>query len=613
MGSYEHKVYGGTNYGMDPDYGTPLGGVSFSQFGTAVNAQSANQLNEVSRALNSGLKTVEVQMTFPNIEKAITNEHLEDLNRLRKLTGVNLTLHGPMVDPVGVSGGEGRSTSWSEQNRVQAERRMSFAVNRGKKIDPDGNLVVTLHASVSTPEEEVKIKKDGKEIVTHIGAVDTQSGAVGMLEVGKKDFLTGEKTEDIFKKMNGQSWFKRLQSLSHQAYQGSELVDRALKSKLPGDVGKAYEKADVQQLYGDFVSGKLNNELGKYDPNVKKDVVNKMEDITHGDLYLRDAYSELKSSFNDAWRNAEKEDNKKDLAKLQAFSEEVKKNVNMMDDPSKVGDFGKFLIKGVNVLRTIEAPQIIQPIKQFALDKASETFSNVAFKAYEKFGDKAPIISLENHPFSHGTSFNRAEHLRDLIKETRVKFVKKAMGEGMSKGSAEREAEKLIGVTWDVGHINTLKSVGYDDEDLAKQTKTIAPYIKHVHLADNFGLEDAELAMGQGNVPIKKHEEMLKKYGKMDPKEIKRIVEAFDSVSQFGGASPLPQVLSHYGAPVYQIPGEPYWNQLTETRGGYFGGYGNIMPDVSFRNYGAGFDALPVELGGPLPGGGGGFGGAPLT
>jgi len=56
----------------------------------------------------------------------------------------------------------------------------------------------------------------------------------------------------------------------------------------------------------------------------------------------------------------------------------------------------------------------------------------------------------------------------------------------------------------------------------------------------------------------------------------------------------------------------PYWNQSIGLQQGYFSGYGNMLPQVNYETFGAGFSRLPAELGGQSQGGGGRMGGAPL-
>ena len=56
-----------------------------------------------------------------------------------------------------------------------------------------------------------------------------------------------------------------------------------------------------------------------------------------------------------------------------------------------------------------------------------------------------------------------------------------------------------------------LRKEGYSEKDIVKQTEIIAPFVKHVHLSDNFGFEHTELPMGMGNVPLKEIMEKLQK------------------------------------------------------------------------------------------------------
>ena len=164
------------------------------------------------------------------------------------------------------------------------------------------------------------------------------------------------------------------------------------------------------------------------------------------------------------------------------------------------------------------------------LEQSSKTFGNAAFNAFNKFKDpnKTPIVLIENPPAGFGLS--TGEDLKNLVIESREQFVKKAVEEkNMSEKEAEKIAEKLIGATWDVGHINMLRKEGFKEEDIIKETEKIAPYVKHVHLSDNFGFEHTELPMGMGNVPMK---EIMEKLGEKGF-EAKKIVEASRLVATF--------------------------------------------------------------------------------
>jgi hypothetical protein len=53
---------------------------------------------------------------------------------------------------------------------------------------------------------------------------------------------------------------------------------------------------------------------------------------------------------------------------------------------------------------------------------------------------------------------------------------------------------------------------------------------------------------------------------------------------------------------MYSTGPGPYWNQSIGLHQDYLGGYGQILPDINFQTFGAGFSQLPMELGGQRPG-----------
>jgi len=203
---------------------------------------------------------------------------------------------------------------------------------------------------------------------------------------------------------------------------------------------------------------------------------------------------------------------------------------------------------------------------------------------------------------------SRAEDLKDLIQRSRKVFVEKMKGD-LGRGEAERQAEKLIGATWDVGHINMIRKKGYSEEDVVNEAKIIAPFVKHVHLSDNFGLDHTELPMGMGNVPMKKIMEKLGERGF----EGKKIIEAGNWWQYFadkGGGNPFRPSIEAFDSPIYSMKMGPYWSQLGSIPG-YYSGHGPINPAVHHKTYGAGFENLPTELGGEIQGDRSRFSGAP--
>ena len=54
-------------------------------------------------------------------------------------------------------------------------------------------------------------------------------------------------------------------------------------------------------------------------------------------------------------------------------------------------------------------------------------------------------------------------------------------------------------------------------------------------------------------------------------------------------------------SPIYGMKGGLGWAS-TGVYGNYFSGHGPVNPPVHHQTYGAGFQPLPVELGGEIPG-----------
>lgn len=617
------NFYAGADYGLSPTYSGdfstglfPKYRFSAGQFGIPTDPRSANQLKAVSDKLNTGAKTIEVSGVQAATFEMLPEQHLDEIRRLKKIAGADLTFHGPLVEPTGIT-----KQGWDESHREQAERQMWQAVERAHKMDPDGNLVVTFHSSNGLPDPQTVVmeevidpktgKKENKRFIKEYWVMsnDGQMQSVkfkpdyfeGQDELGNiKE--QGEAIKKAIKKQNEDAWFRQLQGASYHAYQGHGIIQKEVLGKTPiEDIGKEDEsKGELLKRYGEYLSGKPV--LAGVDPATKEALREKFQDITHGELYLRDSYQSLQNLYDLAYESAKRNNNQTDLAKLRAFREEIKPQLANLNDPAHADKLGEVVIEGINVLRSIQAPENLRSLREFGVDKSSETFANVAFNAYKKFGSTAPIISVENPPAGMGLA--HAEDLRDIMDNSRKKLTEKLVSkEGLSEDEAKKQAKKLIGITWDVGHINMLRKFGYEEKDIVKQTEMVAPYVKHIHLSDNFGMEHTELPMGMGNVPTKKMFEALQKYGAQVEK-LKKIAETggWFGPQGFGNTTPFAETLKTFGSPIYSMKMTPYWNQNYRVSGGYFSGYGQTLPEQHFSMYGAGFSNLPPELGGQMSG-----------
>ncbi|MDD5012454.1 MAG: sugar phosphate isomerase/epimerase [Candidatus Nanoarchaeia archaeon] len=568
MVNYNIKdIYQGGYSSLKPHYGDIFTGyrINPATFGLTTDPRTANVLQDVSSKLSTGAKHIEVAGVSPAVFEAIPNQQLKELNRLSKLTGVDISMHGPIAEPSGLS-----EHGFSETNREAAEKQMFSAVQRGHIINPDGNIPITFHSSaVGIPG---KVMPEGKEMEEGM-VINTNTGSIHKVPLKKRFFPGEEEKRDIkieVAKINEEQWIENLEQLRYHADMGKESLDNSMFTKVLSDAekkaGKESSKEEEQMRY-------LYN---------------------RGTSFMNSSYNSMKQLFDTAWQSS----NEEEKEKLKKFKEEIEiKAQKIRDNPKAEGSMilmREIIERGVETLKDVH-PKIYEDLNEFSKQKTVETFSNIAFKSYKEFKDKSPIISIENPPA--GVIFSTGEELKEIVEGARKKFVEKAVKEGISETQAKQAANKLLGVTWDVGHINMLRKYGAEKEDIIKETEKVAPFVKHVHLSDNFGFEHTELPMGMGNVPVK---EIFEKLGKQGF-DARKIIEAAQWWEHFK-APPFRETLEAFGSPIYGMEMAPYWNQNSAFQQNYFGGYGLMLPQTHYETFGAGFSRLPSELGGQKPG-----------
>ena len=489
---------------------------------------------------------------------------------------------------------------------------MLSAVERAHDLEPNGNIVVTFHSNNSLPELDTRVPEGKGEVSKELIIFNERENQAQRLRP-KENFFLGEipSPKAELNHLNKESWIRELSQLSFHTEQGENAISKKIREFSSDE--KSQEKLNGKtalEIYKLSKTPEGQKEINSYAPEAKEYASEMLNTINYGEIYLRESYVELQNQFNKAWQALKNENtaqSKKDLEKLEQYRKHIKTIQDSINfkDPQNLLKVGEEIQKGVNILSNLkESPKTWRPMGEFITDKSSESFANIALKAYKQFGykrekDTTPIISIENPPA--GGALSRGEDLKKLVDESRKKFIQKAQKElGLSESEARKKAEQIIGVTWDVGHINMLRKFGYDKDALVKQTEKVAPYIKHIHLSDNFGFEHTELPMGMGDVPLKEHLKAIGKYNKQLGK-LKQVVETGTWFKDFK-ITPFKQTLEAFGSPVYAMSMAPYWNQAANASGGYFSGYGQMLPQQHFNLYGAGFSTLPPELGGSLGG-----------
>jgi len=598
--SYEF-FYEGTPNSLDPSYGELFIGyrLPHAQIGAPTNPQTANQIQDVSNMLNQGMKTLELQPLSPEVFDQIPKQHFKEIARLQKLAGADTTIHAPIVEPSGIT-----KEGWSEIDRESAERQLQSVIDKSHDLAPKGNILVNVHASAVPGAEFIPTEEGVKE--KRLVAINQETKQTIPVEREIKYYPeTGKQLREPKQEIgviNNTEWTNSVTNLAFYKKEADETLKNSHAALAPLIAMKEQgQKINFENL----------------DPKQRQ----ALQEIGRTDLFLENVEASFRTLYNKAYKYSD--DQTRDFLEkevsdpwkegLNEIRRKIKKSggdylteIDVVAAKSNLIDntLSKLKLIGEPQLG-LKVPQVYKPLEDFATEKTSSTFANVALHGYEKYGKNAPIVSVENlYP---GMAFSRSQQLKNLIDESREKFMIEAVKKGYSKSEAKKTAEKLIGATWDVGHANIARKYGFKKEDIVKEAKEIAPYLKHVHLTDNFGYSDSHLPPGMGNVPTK---EILEKFEKAGFKG-KKIIEA-GAFPQHFKVSPMPAALEALGTPVFaDAIAAPYWNQAAATYGGYFSGYGPVFPEQHFSMYGAGFSGMPAELGGQMPGKQSRFSGTP--
>ena len=602
--SYEF-FYPGSYSSLDPESGVFSGyRIPAANLGIPTSIQTANQIQEVTNTLNQGGKFIELQPIQPEVFEQIPKQHFREINRLTKLTGSGTSMHAPMIDPAGFA-----KEGWNEVNRNEAELQLMSVMEKSHELDPTGRVNVTIHASgvpgaeFSKPNQQMidsyrqqfalrnkrePTQDDMKELEkSQVIAINRDTGQLVPLK--REERVYPDSAIAGFE--GGEFKFKGIKDMNPMVRTPAQELDVINASEWDRSVTQAYfykERGDdiierfypsVKHVWREIITGKL-------DPNTMPPAQREAYSRVQGaDEYLKSTQMTITSLFDKAYRYGGDDDRRELLDAVKNYE----KGIHSGDLSIQSHAVGEMLFKMKDV-----RPNLYVPVEQFAVEKSAETLGNIAFKAYDKYRNSAPIVSVENlYP---GMAFSRSEDLKKLVDASRKKFVENAKKNGMDESEAKRIAERQIGVTWDVGHLNMLKKGGFKSEELVKETEAIAKYVKHVHITDNFGFSDSHLPPGMGNVPIKEIMEQLEKAGYSG----KEIIEAGGFVQHFK-TSPTRYVLENFGSGMYS-EGGPYWNQLRTGYGEYSSGPLAVFPEQHFSMYGPGFSGLPTELGGQIPG-----------
>jgi len=593
--------------------------------GATTSPQTANQIQEASSRLNAGVKHVELELISPDLFDSVPKQHFEEMRRMAKLTGANINIHAPVqnMDLAGFS-----REGWSETERKRVEESMKHMIDRG--ADLGNNTIVNFHSSGGVPSYEWQAEKalgetelppEGKRKVFVIDRADPRHQIMPLEYEEKQYFGSTKEKPEIWtperrrENINQTTWQQEKLQLFNYEKEKAEIRDRL-----------NYLGNQTAPLMEGYRNGILNKEETEQLQRTRKQIEVMSDHIQEIDSHIDSQLQDLHDKFIRYTPEDKKKkffnefDDYKELSNLERDKYFERKMIELYPkvesgDEKAQKEFHKiqeeFNFKRQRLLDAVKhmpAPERFIPTDDFAKQKLSETVANSAFYAYNEYKDKAPVIAIEN-VFPDWT-LGRAESLKEAVEESREKFAKELHEKkNISKEKAKEISEKLIGATWDVGHITQLRKFGYSDKQIAEEAKKIAPVVKHIHVTDNFGFSDSHIAPGQGTVPIKEQLEKLKQGLGKEYDKVAHIIESGGFASQFK-QSPRLQELQYFDSPLYEIRA-PSWREIAYSDAEYNMGYGLMFPEKHFEMYGGGFSNLPQELGGNVSGDKSRFAGTP--
>ncbi len=645
-----------------------------SKLGAPTNPMVAKQLDEFGKLLNQGIKNIEIGTIDPTKFEQIPVQHFDEVRRLAKLTDSHPSVHAPLLDLAGFPTQEGER-GWKEEQRESTENQVFSILERSFRLSNGENVPIVFHAGrtktqeygkpwdPSRPEEKgykIETIKDGKRVILpspykSIMAVNQDTGEMTKLDyeekyrVGEKEIGKVPDVWDPFKKLksiNSVQWDdEKLKLLQHQ----KEIGELKEKFELKIKQNEAIEKTGLKNIdmYKNVFESNghdielLHRHLNEINRKMSSDYENTYDKFVRFGKEKADSKKiEEINKMNEIHRQIEKEIRKReeDQQKLYDEMQKTKSNEKRQEIHAQIQqkEIEKFNLSleqskaAVTAVAGLPTPDIWRPANEFAMEKTTDTVANAIAKMYKKVKQEnpgkestIPFIALEN--FFVDTPMSRGKDLKAAVIEARKKLADKLADEcSLSKEKAAKEAEKLIGATWDVGHINNLRKSGYEGEELKKEvlrdTKEVADVVKHVHITDNFGFFDSHLPPGMGNVPIREIMENLEKTwaemakeGRL-PQTPRGIVEAGGFVAEIG-QNPTIGILEYFGSPLYKISPSPYFSSsagrtVGHTYSPYFESFIDF-PQQHFNLYGSSFTTLPKSVGGQVGGETSRFSGTP--
>ncbi len=640
---------------------------SLGNMGTNLNPFEGNQLQQLNQQISAGQGGTEIITLRRDIWETIPKQHFKEMGRLSKLAGVEPTIHGVIVEPVGAEIQGQSIAGWSDEKRMEESRMVNDILDKAidlVDISKPRNISVTFHPDSLarapvyrradkelkgvTPDDKPIDIKLGQEIKVMDWAVDKETGQMMPVKLDEK-LMPPETDEEkklgyrkeiwtpdfSLRNLNKTSWMQEVEGLHARSFQLSEFEEKRAKGVHPEAMTGAintmmsHVNSEIQTLFERTKKfnpleednwKKLDSEKQKEKAELKKKYTEDRDKMLEENLKIERTVKEINEKIHKAKNEAE-----------QALLFNLETDLMRQKIDKWAGFFGK----------TVNAYPIekFTTFEEFAAPRVADTFARSAAHSWELAKERAaelkkegkivdplkiaPAINLENPP-ANQFAFGRGDKIAEVVQKTRDRTAEILVKEKhVNPEEAKKIANRLVGATWDVGHINMLRPAGYSTEDLINEAKKAAKYVRHFHVTDNFGTTDSHLVPGQGNTHAFEQvaairDEAARQGFPVGP-QVKEIMEIGGFV-QHHKTSPWPYILENSNSPIYASG--PQWHPPSEGEdigsryffSEYSSGFGNILPAYHFGQYfGAGFSEVPVTLGGMTPGERSRFAGTPMA
>jgi hypothetical protein len=292
-------IYQGGYSSLDPSseefftgYHSPAG-----KLGAPTKPDTANQIQHVNQLLNQGIIPIEVGALQPEVFDQIPKQHFKEINRMAKLTGAEISLHAPLIEPSGIDPEQKRP--WDKSYRELAEKQLKEVVERSSEMDDKGGVPITIHCS-GIPGTEFIMTPEGKKI-ERLVAINRETGKMAPLEEEKK-FYPGEdlKKGEIYtpeknlEMINNTEWLNNLTNIETYNKQAEEVMQGALATLAP--LISEYEK-------GEPIEGITPQQGGA------------LQQLEKSNIFIRNLEAGFNSLFSKAYEYGNKE-TKEELKKI---------------------------------------------------------------------------------------------------------------------------------------------------------------------------------------------------------------------------------------------------------------------------------------------------------